>query len=128
MKYIISESKLNKSIERYIDNMYRDLIFVETDICSTNIYLGTDLPFKYKQRCFYTQALSHIERFDVGNINAWKKARKNVEESPTLIVLNSTNNKLLFGLFGDLWIPVFKQWFEKKYKLGINTITLPNNR
>lgn len=45
-----------------------------------------------------------------------------VSESPTVSILDADAKEKLNNFFGDLWKPVFKQWFKDKTGLDYKTL------
>jgi hypothetical protein len=108
MKYIISESKINQIILNYLnDNVYPDY--------SSGPYVHN----------FYQ---SQIDRFNSYTFGV------NDEEAYTYYGLNDYNRNVLeiYGwlsekltsLFGNKWIPVFREWFEDMTGLEINKLII----
>ena len=108
MKYIITESKINQIILNYLnDNVYPDYGW------------GPNLHNFYK---------GEIKRF-----NSYTFAI-NVDEAYTYYGLNNNNRNVLeiYGwlsekltsLFGNMWIPVFREWFEDMTGLEINKLII----
>lgn len=116
MKYIIPQSKLESAILEYINSsdIIPDYGWNETEGYKRELdawgevifFLNDDVSFKY---------------FSCG-----PKHKKHVVfkhfECPILQVWPSVSYKLN-DLFGDLWKPVLKRWFEENTGLEVNDIT-----
>ena len=126
MKIIITESKINTIISKYIDKMFNDINYSygydddgnEVDY-AIEFYVGDydddDTIFRW-----YSEDYWDIED-DSHNLNSQKKKDK----SPILDVYD--NNELIIGLidtFGDLWKEPLIKWFEEKFDLPIKTLEL----
>ena len=126
MKIIITESKINTIISKYIDKMFNDINYSygydddgnEVDY-AIEFYVGDydddDTIFRW-----YSEDYWDIED-DSHNLNSQKKK----DESPILDVYD--NNELIIGLidtFGDLWKEPLIKWFEEKFDLPIKTLEL----
>jgi hypothetical protein len=120
MKYIITESKLESAIIRYLnDNYYPDygwsdsyqgdvdkwgdLVFFINDIDSY-IYYGCNANGGPEDKFFA----------GYGHLNHYK--------CPLLSIYPRVGQQLS-NYFGDMWKPIFKKWFEEKTGLTVNQIT-----
>lgn len=102
MKIIITESKLNNTIVNYLDeNFYPDYGWVSQEDYANEINKYGSYDFYINDEPRYT--------FSVGD---------GVSE---LYVRNDTIVRLS-DLFGDFWIPVFKEWFEKNTGLKVDSM------
>ena len=127
MRIIITESKINTIISKYLDKMFNDIHYTygydddgnEVDY-AIEFYVGDydddDTIFRW-----YSEDYWDIED-DTHNLNSQKKK----DESPILDVYD--NNELIIGLidtFGsDLWKEPLIKWFEEKFDLPIKTLEL----
>ena len=127
MRIIITESKINTIISKYLDKMFNDIHYTygydddgnEVDY-AIEFYVGDydddDTIFRW-----YSEDYWDIED-DSHNLNSQKKK----DESPILDVYD--NNELIIGLidtFGsDLWKEPLIKWFEEKFDLPIKTLEL----
>ena len=127
MRIIITESKINTIISKYLDKMFNDINYSygydddgnEVDY-AIEFYVGDydddDTIFRW-----YSEDYWDIED-DSHNLNSQKKK----DESPILDVYD--NNELIIGLidtFGsDLWKEPLIKWFEEKFDLPIKTLEL----
>jgi hypothetical protein len=121
MKYIITESRLDKSITNYLDKLFDisninwthpyDILDNETDEEGEDqnrvqFYLGDygDEP------CFMWYG---CEYFNSGSPAS--------EICPT-VSLEYKYERTLNGYFGDLWKEPFKKWFKQHFELPVKTI------
>lgn len=127
MKIIITESKINTIISKYLDKMFNDIYYSygydddgnEVDY-AIEFYVGNidddDTIFRW-----YSEDYWDIE--DDSPTLYWQKKK---DESPILDVYG--NNELIIGLidtFGsDLWKEPLIKWFEEKFDLPIKTLEL----
>jgi hypothetical protein len=117
MRYIISESKLEKSIYDYIDSMY--------DVNELNWVH----PYEYDDETGYEGESDSVIDFYVGDYEGpWDSDFKfrwidtdyydeeDVESraKTPLLEVHENEGEVLNSYFGDLWKGPMKKWFEKK--------------
>jgi hypothetical protein len=125
MKIIISENRVNQIIRKYLDetfypdygwnentrhgsyqedvDRYGDLVFFINDLDSY-IYYGCNANAGPEDEFF--AGYGHLHNY----------------KCPLLLVYPSVGEKLT-SLFGDKWLPVFKEWFEENSGLEVAQIT-----
>lgn len=126
MKYIITESRLEKAIMEYLDKEFTpdygwygnmrtagtyqddvdkwgDLVFFINDIDSY-IYFGCNANGGPEDELFATY----------GHLHNYK--------CPLLSIYPAVSQQLS-NYFGDMWKPIFKKWFEENTGLIVNQIT-----
>jgi len=125
MKIIISENRVNQIIRKYLDDTYYpdygwnentrhgsyqedvdrygDLVFFINDLDSY-IYYGCNANAGPEDEFF--AGYGHLHNY----------------KCPLLLVYPSVGEKLT-SLFGDKWLPVFKEWFEENSGLEVAQIT-----
>lgn len=136
MKYIITESKMKSSIYNFIDNLFESkdgsseifkldsidsdggsLIdsydFVNNDYYSDE---GSEYLFTWTGKEYFKTIYSqgYITKIEYEGM---------VSESPTVSILDADAKEKLNNFFGDLWKPVFKQWFKDKTGLDYKTLS-----
>jgi hypothetical protein len=135
MKYIITESKLNTSVYNFIDELFasedgnpeiykldsidsdgRSLIdsydFVNNDYYSDE---GSEYLFTWTGKEYFKTIFSQ------GYITK-TEYEEMLSESPVVSILDTDAKEKLNNFFGDLWKPVFKQWFKDKTGLDYKTL------
>lgn len=135
MKYIITESKMNSSIYKFMDELFSskdgnpeiyklDSIdkdggsmidsydFVNDDYYSDE---GSEYLFSWTGKEYFKTVFSqgYITKIEYEKLSS---------ESPMVVILNKTAKEELNNFFGDLWKPIFKQWFKDKTGLGYKTL------
>jgi hypothetical protein len=125
MKYIITESSLDKVIKRYLNHMFdsEDLNFVspydfddETgeEIENENhiiFYIGDD----------YDADDSVFEWYDCEYF--YEDSPQRQHQTCPIVVVNHPYNDDLSDTFGeDSWQEAFKQWMMEKYDLPVTTV------
>ena len=125
MKVIITENRIDKVIRKYLDDTYYpdygwnentrhgsyqedvdrygDVVFFINDVDSY-IYYGCNANAGPEDEFF--AGYGHLHNY----------------ECPLLSVYPSVSEKLT-SLFGDKWLPVFKEWFEENSGLEVAQIT-----
>jgi hypothetical protein len=136
MKIIITESKMNSAIYNFIDEIFASKdgnnkifklnAFVERepltdafDFVNSDYYSddGSDYLFSWTGKEYYKTIYAQ------GDITKLEYERM-VSESPTSEILDRDAIDSLNGYFGDLWKPVFKQWFKDKTGMDYKTLYL----
>jgi len=130
MKYVITESKLNSAIYEYIDELFHngyDIRMEEAededgnpieyayDFIQDNGDYGFLFTWTGKEYYKTIYAQGDITKFEYERISS---------ESPTSEILDKDAIVSLNGYFGDLWKPVFKQWFKDKTGMDYKTLYL----
>lgn len=135
MKYIITESKLNSSVYNFMDNLFtskdgnpeifkldstdsdgRSLIdsydFVNNDYWKV---LGSDYLFSWTGKEYFKNIHSqgYITKTEYEGM---------ASKLPMVSILDGDIKDELNNFLGDLWKPVFKQWFKDKTGLDYKTL------
>ena len=86
--------------------------FVNSDYYSDE---GLDYLFAWTGKDYYMTIYSQgdITRIEYERLSS---------EAPTVEIFDSYAKKQLNGYFGDLWKPVFKQWFKDKTGMDYKTL------
>jgi hypothetical protein len=116
MKYIITESKLNKAILEYLKKRYENNLSAQQIDCEIHFYNGETLP---NNKIFTLYLKCHTHRVLHNNTIIKMRDARN----PRLVFLNDSDYDSLHSLFGDLWEPIFKKWFEEITGLKIKTFS-----
>ena len=122
MKVVITESKLEKIITDYLDDIYvPDYGWANPDVYQKDVKQYGDLVFFINDRDSYIYygcnagAGPEDEFFaGYGHLNHYK--------CPLLSIYPRVSGELT-SLFGDKWKSVFKEWFEEKSGLHVAQIT-----
>ena len=135
MKYIITENKMKSSIYNFMDNLFKSedgnteifkLDSIDSDGASlidsydfvNNDYYsdeGSEYLFTWTGKEYFKTIYSqgYITKIEYEGM---------VSESPTVSILDADAKEKLNNFFGDLWKPVFKQWFKDKTGLDYKTL------
>jgi hypothetical protein len=122
MKYIIKESRLNKAIYKYIDELFDGVYYVygqnyDKGIVDKNIleFISDD----YEDSGDYIFDYVKTEYYEDSDSEYLKN--KYLNNSP-VVTLNQKISMDLTSYFGSHWKPVFKQWLLDKFGLSVKTI------
>jgi hypothetical protein len=135
MKFIITENKMKSSIYNFMDNLFKSedgnteifkLDSIDSDGASlidsydfvNNDYYsdeGSEYLFTWTGKEYFKTIYSqgYITKIEYEGM---------VSESPTVSILDADAKEKLNNFFGDLWKPVFKQWFKDKTGLDYKTL------
>jgi hypothetical protein len=123
MKYIITESKLERAIISYLDeNFIPDYGWSNPDVYQTTVKQYGDCDFFINDQDSYiyygcnARGGSNTDKYfgPNGHLHSF--------ECPLLSIYPSVSQQLN-NYFGDMWKPIFKKWFEENTKLIVNQIT-----
>jgi hypothetical protein len=135
MKYLITESKLSSAIYNFIDETFAsedgnpeifkldaiDFVgapmidsfdFVNSDYYSDE---GSDYLFTWTGEEYYKTLYAQ------GDITKFEYERL-ASEAPSVVILDEKTKEQLNNFFGELWKPVFKQWFKDKTGMDYKTL------
>ena len=132
MKYIITESKLNSAIYEFMDKLFGaeihtlpaiddrgDEIVDAYDFANDDYYSdeGSDYVFAWTGEGYYKSLNKdgHIGKSE------WERLES---QAPLVEIFDKDALNQLNGYFGDVWIPVFKQWFIDKTGMDYKTLYL----
>ena len=137
MKIIITESKMNSAIYNFIDELFASedgnpeifklnaldsdgspltnaFDFVNSDYYGNE---GSDYLFGWTGKEYYKTIYAQ------GTITEYEYERLS-SESPFVEIMDEDISDSLNDYFGDLWRPVFKQWFKDKTGMDYKTLSL----
>lgn len=121
MKYIITESKLERAIISYLDeNFYPDYGWDDEEYYRGELEINNEIDFY----------INDMDSYIYYGCNSGKKNDKNFEPTgkleyykcPLLSIYPAVSQQLN-SYFGDMWKPIFKKWFEENTGLTVNQIT-----
>lgn len=121
MKYVITESRLSKTITNYLDEIFdTENVHVtypyeydeETgeegdDETRMKFYIGD---YEDDNQCFYWYSEDY---FDEGT---------KIKERAPIVVLNEKYLNILNGYFDKEWIQPFKEWFTYNFNEPVKTV------
>lgn len=110
MKYVINENRLEQLIRNYFDDNFLGMSMNSDDNlygekCFVHFYKPNyETMFHLYNKCYYDD---------------WGLYDKNY---PTLRFNNYSDFYALNSYFGNLWKPIFKEWFYENYNFEVKTI------
>ena len=120
MKYIITESKLESAIISYLDeNFIPDYGWSYPDVYQRDVEQYGDVNFFINDQDSYIYYGSNA---DNEIINGSEDGHLYNYKCPLLSIYPRISQQLN-SLFGDIWKPIFKKWFEENTGLIVNQIT-----
>jgi hypothetical protein len=134
MKYIITESKLNSTIYDFIDQTFASkdgdtTIFRLDSLDETGKEIDGAYDFANKDYysfegddyLFSWTAAEYYELLALTHITQHEKERL-TNMAPIIEIYEHDKLNELNGYFGDVWKPVFKQWFKDKTGMDYKTL------
>jgi hypothetical protein len=101
------KKKIYNLIYKYIDDHFGDLRLEKVYHC---YYYFSDkkgrVIFRYFDKCYWE------------GVNS-----RNIEISPVIDFIEEYEYDVINGYFGNLWIPIFKDWFKNTHDLELKTIS-----
>jgi len=124
MKYIISESRVEKAIYEYMDELFGDVMYERYYSFDTESYSDNVLEFynmDMEDAGDYIFEYIKKEYYDEPHVGQSLK-EKYSNQAPMIEFLHSSTYNKLNSYFGDRWKQVFVRWFEDKFNLPVKTI------
>lgn len=125
MKYIITESTLEKIVTKYLDKMFPEQEmkkFVYVDIDPKTLEDFDD----ENQIIFYQGSDSYVENQEsfrwYGCEYFLPNTAQRQKKTCPIVILNTPFSESLNGLFGDDWRGHFATWLKKRYNLSVKTV------
>lgn len=126
MKIIITENRLEKTIIGMIENYYdaSDIVGVDSDGDRVDSWDNEDIIIYRNEKgegdtvfYWYSQDYFEPQRFANSTINErFKKL------TPLVTINESFFRDEMDEVFGDIWVPVFRKWFQDKFNVPVKTI------
>ena len=125
MKYIITESTLDKVITKYLDELFPEGEMKIYKALDYDQETGEDFDDE-NHIVFYQGSVLYEE--DSESFNWYScdyfliDAPQRVESNCPIVILNTPFSESLNGLFGDDWHHPFATWFTKRYDLPVKIV------
>lgn len=134
MKYLITESKLERAIYQYIDKLFAsengnteihklegldsdgNPVEGSYDFVNDDYYDGNnqDYLLSWTAKEYYEQLLPHYITQD--------EFKKLSQKAPNVEIYDKGKVKILNSIFGEMWKPIFIKWFQDKVNLPVKTL------
>jgi hypothetical protein len=137
MKVIITESKLEKVIYDFMDELFAaengntEIHKLESLSASEKLNEPIEGAYEFVNDDYYEHDQEYLfswtgkEYYE--NHQRQSFGARLINEAPIVEILDYERIKKLDSYFGDIWKPVFKKWFENKVNLPIKTLYAQNS-
>jgi hypothetical protein len=132
MKYLITESKLEKVIYDFMDELFAaengntEIHKLESLSASEKLNEPIEGAYEFVNDDYYEHDQEYLfswtgkEYYE--NHQRQSFGARLINEAPIVEILDYERIKKLDSYFGDIWKPVFKKWFQDKVNLPIKTL------
>jgi hypothetical protein len=126
MKYIITESKLNSAIYEYIDNLFHNGYEIKMEVAEDEDGDPIEYAYDFVQDngsygfLFTWTGKEYYETEGRENVTSFGK--KWIDYAPVIEIAEDEIINQLKGMFGEMWVPIFKQWFTDTFSLPVKTV------
>ena len=126
MKYIIKESKLNSAIYEYIDNLFHNGYEIKMEVAEDEDGDPIEYAYDFVQDngsygfLFTWTGKEYYETEGRENVTSFGK--KWIDYAPVIEIAEDEIINQLKGMFGEMWVPIFKQWFTDTFSLPVKTV------
>jgi hypothetical protein len=126
MKYIIKESKLNSAIYEYIDQLFHNGYNIRMEAAEDEDGSPIEYAYDFIQEnggfgfLFTWTGKEYYEK--EGNENITSFGKRWIDYAPVVEISEDEIIDQLKGMFGELWVPIFKQWFTDTFSLPVKTV------
>lgn len=132
MKVIITESKLEKVIYDFMDELFAaengntEIHKLESLSASDELNEPIEGAYEFVNDDYYEHDQEYLfswtgkEYYE--NHQRQSFGARLINEAPIVEILDYERIKKLDSYFGDIWKPIFKKWFENKVNLPIKTL------
>ena len=126
MKYIIKESKLNSAIYEYIDQLFHNGYNIRMEAAEDEDGDPIEYAYDFIQEnggfgfLFTWTGKEYYEK--EGNENVTSFGKRWIDYAPVVEISEDEIIDQLKGMFGDMWVPIFKKWFTDTFSLPVKTV------
>ena len=126
MKYIIKESKLNSAIYEYIDELFHNGYDIRMEVAEDEDGDPIEYAYDFVQDngsygfLFTWTGKEYYETEGRENVTSFGK--KWIDYAPVIEIAEDEIINQLKGMFGEMWVPIFKQWFTDTFSLPVKTV------
>jgi len=126
MKYTITESKLNSAIYEYIDQLFHNGYNIRMEAAEDEDGDPIEYAYDFIQEnggfgfLFTWTGKEYYEK--EGNENVTSFGKRWIDYAPVVEISEDEIIDQLKGMFGDMWVPIFKKWFTDTFSLPVKTV------
>ena len=126
MKYVITESKLNSAIYEYIDELFHNGYDIRMEEAEDEDGNPIEYAYDFIQDngdygfLFTWTGKEYYEK--EGNENVTSFGKRWIDYAPVIEIAEDEIIDQLKTMFGELWVPIFKQWFTDTFSLPVKTV------
>ena len=126
MKYIIKESKLNSAIYEYIDQLFHNGYDIRMEEAEDEDGDPIEYAYDFVQDnggygfLFTWTGKEYYEKEGRENVTTFGK--RWIDYAPVVEISEDEIIDQLKGMFGDMWVPIFKKWFTNTFSLPVKTV------
>jgi len=126
MKYTITESKLNSAIYEYIDELFHNGYNIRMEEAEDEDGDPIEYAYDFVQDnggygfLFTWTGKEYYEKEGRENVTTFGK--RWIDYAPVIEIAEDEIIDQLKTMFGELWVPIFKQWFTDTFSLPVKTV------
>jgi hypothetical protein len=126
MKYTITESKLNSAIYEYIDELFHNGYNIRMEEAEDEDGDPIEYAYDFVQDnggygfLFTWTGKEYYEKEGRENVTTFGK--RWIDYAPVVEISEDEIIDQLKGMFGDMWVPIFKKWFTDTFSLPVKTV------
>ena len=126
MKYTITESKLNSAIYEYLDELFHNGYNIRMEEAEDEDGDPIEYAYDFVQDnggygfLFTWTGKEYYEKEGRENVTSFGK--RWIDYAPVIEIAEDEIIDQLKGMFGEMWIPIFKQWFTDTFSLPVKTV------
>jgi len=126
MKYLITESKLNSAIYEYIDELFHNGYNIRMEEAEDEDGDPIEYAYDFIQEnggfgfLFTWTGKEYYEKEGRENVTSFGK--RWIDYAPVVEISEDEIIDQLKGMFGDMWVPIFKKWFTDTFSLPVKTV------
>jgi hypothetical protein len=126
MKYTITESKLNSAIYEYIDELFHNGYDIRMEVAEDEDGDPIEYAYDFVQDnggygfLFTWTGKEYYEKEGRENVTSFGK--RWIDYAPVVEISEDEIIDQLKGMFGDMWVPIFKKWFTNTFSLPVKTV------
>jgi hypothetical protein len=125
MKYIITESTLEKIVTKYLDKMFpeqemKKFVYVDIDPKTLEDFDDENQIIFYQGSDLYVENEESFRWYGCEYFLPYTPQR--IGTNCPVVIVNTPFSERLKGLFGNDWVSPFATWFTKRYDLPVKRV------